>query len=118
MSLQFRYFAAGLFRDLSSSKTEFRVIAIPESTPRSAASVAEGMMLRYASDFGLSYCGALNVFEAGSDMSEEYGELFSMTWESNPVFDRQLFKVISDAPDSDRSKGIGDGSEKLPGESE
>lgn len=100
MALHFEYFAAGLFQDLANSRTELRVIALPKVTRQNAATIAEDSMLQYAKDFGLQYCGVLNVFEAGSDMIEQYGEVFSMSWHSDSNLDKKLLEAIADGPDA------------------
>ena len=85
--LVFGYSAMALFRDVKHNKTELRVVVVNAENLNQALDHADKLMRAYAHDFEFEYSGIVNVYEYGSDLMEEYGEVFSTIWESNEVFD-------------------------------
>ena len=83
--LVFKYFAMSLFRN--SAAFEIRVVQVQAKSLEEAVKKATTSMERYAKEFVCEYSGVVNVFEAGSDMIEEYGEVFSLTCRSDHVFE-------------------------------
>lgn len=75
-------------------RERLRIVQLSSTVRSDALSEAEYMMFLYAKDFGLKYCGVLNLFEAGMDMLEAYGEIFSLTWDSDQGFDKRLVELI------------------------
>ena len=88
--LVFGYSAIAVFRDTKYRKTELRVITINADNLDHALIEADKLMRAYAHDFEFEYSGIVNVYEYGSDLMEEYGEVFSTIWESDEVFDAAL----------------------------
>lgn len=90
VELVFGYSAIALFRDSQNNKTELRVITVDAKNLDQALNQADQLMRKYAHDFKFEYSGIINAYEFGSDMMDEYGEVFSTSWESNEVFDAAL----------------------------
>ena len=87
--LTFQYSALSVFRDAKNRQTELRVILLKATNRVDAMSEAERLMKKYAVDFDVEYDG-INVYEFGSDMLEEYSEVFSVTWTCADHFERLL----------------------------
>lgn len=79
-----------MFRDTKYRKTELRVITINADNPDHALIEADKLMRTYSRDFEFEYSGIVNVYEFGSDLMGQYGEVFSTTWDSDEVFDVAL----------------------------
>lgn len=103
--LEFKYFAMSLFNGLNSF--EIRVVAVDAKDMNQAVKKASQMMKSYASDFGLQFSGLVNVFEAGSDMIDEYGEVFSLTCHEDRPFESAFEEKLS-SPIGIRSIVVGD----------
>lgn len=88
--LVFGYSAIALFRDRRNNKSELRVIIVNAENLDQALIQADQLMRKYAQDFEFEYSGAVNAYEFGSDLRDEYGEIFSTTWEIDEAFDAAL----------------------------
>ncbi len=80
-----------------SDAFEIRVIRVQAPCVEEALKIAVEQMERYSLDFECEFSGVVNVFEAGSDMFEEYGEVFSLTGESDSIFE-SMFEMKLRAP--------------------
>lgn len=96
MDLKFYYSACAVFVDLENKATELRVVLVQARSLDDAVPIADASMKKYASDFNMNYSGALCVYEYGSDMLEDYGEVFSTTWNSDEAFDGMLEKKLTE----------------------
>ena len=85
--LTFGYSAIALFRDAKFKKTELRVILVQAENLTQALEKADKLMCKYADEFEVEYSGTVNAYEFGSDLMDEYGEMFSTTWDSDKAFD-------------------------------
>lgn len=83
--LSFKYFAMAIFRDATAF--EIRVISLNASNMETAVESAIKLMKLYAVDFNCEYLGKVCVYEAGIDMMEEYGEVYSLTCERDEDFE-------------------------------
>lgn len=92
-SLVFRYAAMSVFR-ARDGYSELQVILFEAPDIESSTSIAETIMRKYASDFDKEYCGTLNVYQYGSDMLDEYGEVFSLVFRSDMEFEKALISKL------------------------
>lgn len=84
-----KYGGIALFRDANAGMSELRVVMLDASSLEDAAQKSLELMNKYAADFDMQFDG-VNVYECDMDSLKEDGEVFSMTWESDSDFDRQL----------------------------
>ncbi len=90
--LVFHYSAISLFT--SGAGFEILVTEIKAHSIEDALSKALIRMEQFAIDFSLEFSGIVNVYEGGTDMRSEYGEVFSLTCRRDANFETRFLDKL------------------------
>jgi hypothetical protein len=89
------YYALTIF--CKAGFREIRVFQVEARDLENALEVAVAEAERYATDFSYRLPNITNVYEAGNDMKDDYGEIFSLSCKPDGKFEKLFEKKLCSA---------------------